>query len=36
MAILNSLPKGIGVATEKTNGLMSSDDKISRARHARI
>ena len=28
MAILNSLPKGIGVATEKTNGLMSSDDKI--------
>ena len=28
MAILNSLPKGIGVATEKTNGLMSADDKI--------
>lgn len=28
MSILNSLPKQLGVATEKTNGLMSSNDKI--------
>ena len=28
MSILNSLPKGIAVATEKTNGLMSAQDKI--------
>ena len=28
MSILNSLPKKIGVATENTNGLMSSEDKI--------
>lgn len=28
MPILNSLPKAIQIATEKTNGLMSADDKI--------
>ena len=28
MSILNSLPKKIGIATENTNGLMSSEDKI--------
>lgn len=28
MAILNSLPKKIGIATENTNGLMSAEDKI--------